>query len=365
MNELMNINNTISTVKGNAIDVINLYISTLKSPSTKKQYTTSIKYFLEFIYNRDIETLTTNDLILDGTHATAYQGYLMDKLEKKEFKRSTYNSRIKGVKKFYEWLIFNTTSNRGNYSAFIINPFKCVNLLSESDSDGSEPFTLEEVKMLLKHPYGRNKHIQERNALMLEMGIETGIRLNALMSLTADDIEVRDNITLVTVQDKNDKLVQRDITRLHDRLMGWYHRDLAMRIGRIDTLFGIANDTANREIKKWCKTLGINKKITFHSLRTTTATLVYKNTNSIGRTQLALNHSNTSTTKVYLDKEKKINTDTGNLLADIENKSTLALALEGMTKEQIIQLINNLPADTQYTIQKALEKEKRTKVNAS
>lgn len=354
MKELAILKDDLSTIEGSAKRVVDLYISTLKSDSTKKQYMKSITDFLNFIYiDRDFSILVSNDLILDTTHAALYQSYLIKCLNNGDFKRSTYNAKIKGIKKFYTWLICNTTSNTQSFKAFLINPFENIQLLSETDSDGSEPLTLSDIKVMLNNPYGSNEHIQERNILMLEMGIETGIRVSALMSATINDIISKDNMYVIKVKDKNDKIAYRNITRLYDKLVNWYHKDLYVRPKRENTIFGIVPDTANRELKKWCKSLSINKKITFHSLRTTTAKLVYNNTDSIGRTQMALNHSNTSTTKVYLDKDKKINSDTGNLLEGINEKSELTLLLENLTKEEIINFIKTLPESVRSEILKS------------
>lgn len=336
----------------NSEDVIQMYLKTLKSPHTVRVYDKCIRDFFIYLYGTD--NISLSQMVVDPVDASKYAEYCKERLDKGEIKTATYNGKIKGVKQFYDWLITQTTSNKLQLKLFHINPFSVVKQLNENDKEGSEPLTLEEIQLMLDNPYGKSAHIQERNKLLLELGITTGIRNTALLSLTEDDIKKDGTNYYVEVIDKENKTAKRGITPYYDRLITWYERDKIFRGGKDGTIFNLTPIHANRIIKGWAESVGITKKITFHSLRTTTAVMVTHNTGSLSRAQLVLGHTFESTTKGYVDKERTINTDAENLLQDVDKLKEFDDLVSNVDTDNLINALNNLDADTKLKIMKNL-----------
>lgn len=328
-------------------DIIEVYLNGLGSDNTRKVYRRSIYSFFEYVYGSIL--LSVDDLVINPSVASGYENLWKEKVKNKEIKSSTYNNKVKGIKLFYNWLIGQTTSNTNEDRLLNINPFSTVKQIAENDSEGAEPLELAEIDLMLSKPYGESLHLKERNSLLFELGIITGIRNEALLSITMDNLKKIDKEYVISVVDKENKLANKAIPyEVYSRLIRWYEKDLELRLEG-DTIFNIVTETANKIIKVWAKSLGIDKRVTFHSLRTTTASLLYDKTNgNLGRVQMALNHSHTSTTKKYIDKRDIVNTDTKNLLDVSIDK--LEEKLEGLTKREMIEMIMGLDTRIKYEI---------------
>lgn len=337
-----------NTRSGN--DVIEAYLSTLNSKHTVRQFRKSISDFFTYLYGNDI--ISTQDLVINPVKAVGYQESLKMLLNNGEMKTSTYNAKIKGVKYFYDWLITQTTLNTHDIKVFNINPFSSVKQKAENDSEGSEPLTPDEVLLMLNNPIGGTVHLQTRNILMLEIAISTGIRNNALLSITTDNIKTIDGKTVLSAKDKHNKVATRPITHYHQELLEWYNEDMKLRTDDNGTIFNLHPHSANKIIKEWAKEVGIQKKITFHSLRTTTAVQIYHLTDgNLGRTQLALNHSNSTTTKRYVVKENVINCDAENIVESIKNtEKNFEDFVNSLSAEQMREILLNMNTTTKIQI---------------
>lgn len=342
------------TMSGN--EVITEYINSLKSESTKGSYSRAIYEYFNYIY--DTTNLTTQMLITNpsqaGDYAKEMYGRVQTDDENIKIKKSTYNQKIKGVKMFYDWLITKTTLNTVNIKLFNINPFSSVGLVAETDSEGSLPLSPEEIITMLSNPVGTSNHVKERNCLILEIAITTGIRNNALLSITADDIKMIGNDWIIEVEDKGGKVARKPINNYYDRLMKWYNYDVKFRSAKENsgTIFNITPVSANRIIKQWANKCNINKKITFHSLRTTTAVEVFKREeNNIYAVQRFLNHSSSNTSMIYVEKEKYVNHDGEDIIKDIKNEvDEIRETFNSKTKEELIEMLMSLDTATKLNL---------------
>jgi site-specific recombinase XerD len=338
-----------NTISG--IDIIEAYLSTLKNANTIRAYRKSITDFFVFTYGEI--TLTSSMLVIDPVKAMAYSNYCKQLLDEDKIKSSTFNTKIKGIKQFYDWLIGQTTLNTKNIKLFNINPFTTVKQIAENDAEGSEPLTPNEIRIMLETPFGESEHIQTRNVLLLEIAISTGIRNSALLGIKREDIKYVNGNWIIDTIDKENKKALKPINNYAKELLEWYDIDLKLRgLNNNGTVFNIHPHSANRIIKEWAKSVNIDKKITFHSLRTTTAVQIYHMSNdNLGKAQLALNHSHSATTCKYIVKEDKINGDTENIveiIKDADNKFNDYI--DGLDKNELISILKELDDNTKFQI---------------
>jgi site-specific recombinase XerD len=222
---------------------------------------------------------------------------------------------------------------------------------SENDCEGSEPLSIDEINLMLNTPYGTSEHIVNRNLLIFELGITTGIRCDALMGIKIEDITSHSKDIIVSAKGKEDKTAKKPINHYYERILAWYNEDLKVRTKDNGTIFNITPIHANRIIKEWASQCSINKNITFHSLRTTTAVQIYHNTNgNLFKVQKMLDHSHVSTSKIYVDKEKAICHDGEDIIVNIQQADKLYDKLQQLSKEQLIKLISELDVATKLSI---------------
>lgn len=335
--------------------IINAYLNTLESPNTKRAYARSIMEFFTFLFGDN--NFELKHMIIDPNTAFNYGTYLKRQLDESKAtkdeakkkrginKTSTYNSKIKGVKAFYEWLITLTTTQKEKL--FQINPFDIVRQISErEDAEGADVLELEEMLLMLNNPIGHSEHVRTRNRLMMELGVLTGIRNNALILAEWSTIS-KDVVHghLMKVYDKGRKENTVPINSIYDRLREWYECDLKLRTENDkNSIFNIDPTHANRIMKLWAKSVGINKNITFHSLRVTTAKLVYDETKNIYEVQKYLRQSNVATADIYVEKCKKTNHVVDNVFAELLSTNDLSeeeifYKLNVLTKEELVRLI--------------------------
>ena len=313
-------------------EIIERFLRKYNSENTQRSYKRAIYDFFNWMYNRNVEgNLTPEELIVDTFDAEDYEYECKQRLDEGIDKTTTFNARLKGLKSFYKWLVLNTTSDVSGVRVFTVNPFAVVKLKSEDlTMEGADFLTDDEIILMLNNPFGESRHLQERNKLILEIGIATAIRNDAFAKITINNIIVRDGNYVIDTIDKGEKPVERPINPCYDRLMEWYEKDLQLRTSDNGTIFNMHPRSLDRLIRRWAKQCGISKKISFHSLRSTTAIKVYHESgDNSDVAQEILNHDYKRTTKNYLRKEKLINHTAEYLVENIKNRA--------MNKEQEIE----------------------------
>jgi site-specific recombinase XerD len=337
--------------------IIEAYLSTLGSPHTVRLYKRSINEFFQFLYPE--QTLTARMLVIDPVHAMAYREEIAKDLNSGKIKSATFNAKIKGCKQFYDWLMGQTTLNTKGIKLFNINPFDTVKQVAENDAEGSEPLDPEEVLLMIDNPTGESKHLKTRNILLLEIAISTGIRSDALLGMTEENIVNIGGDWVINTQDKFNKETMKPINNYYEELMTWYKADLKVRGSQDNgTIFNLHPHSANRLVKEWAKDCKIDKKITFHSLRTTTACQVYHMYDeNLGRAKAVLQHFHIETTDKYLNKEKRINRDAENLVEIMKGANeNFDDIIKGMSKEELVDLFIGMDLTVKMQIMRKIAK---------
>lgn len=146
-----------------------------------------------------------------------------------------------------------------------------------------------------------------RDGAIIRLAIATGLRVEAIMNINIEDIDFNNKI--LNVIEKRKKVRGIDLgERIVEVLKNWI--DVRNRVfPDIETtaLFisqkkqRLSDDAANHMLKKWCAAAGIEKKITMHKLRATSACALAKNDIPLKTIMKQLGHTNGAVTQRYLD----------------------------------------------------------------
>jgi integrase len=349
---------------------ITKFLQGFMNKNTQKAYGKSIYQFFDWWVDKN--TITVKDLIINPSDAGDYNIILLTLLQSGKMKTSTYNARIKGIRSFYEWLMKDTYDNHTQHGLVYINPFGNIKQLdTDADTEGSDFLSENEIMLMLNNPYGDDLHIQTRNRLLLLLALTTGIRKDALVSLKKENLQYKENEWCIITIDKGRKKVEKAIKEeYYNELMEWYNIDSKYRTNKDNSIFNIRPETAGRMISKWAKWVGIvkekidektgkktlDRKITFHSLRTTSAIQVYKLTGNIYEVQKFMINEEVRTTEGYTDKDKKVIKIGKNLIDNLGNYTKFDDLVQKMNKAEIIELLLNLDEQTKAKLLMQIQK---------
>lgn len=291
------------------------YISQF-SLSTIYQYIDVIGRFMKY-NGKDVSELTIDD----------YSGYLYSIKDK----TSSYRVVVyTALKRFSEYLAI-SKRNENNPMQYIKKP---KSKDSEQTIEKREHAYLEkaEIKKYIEAINKTEKPRQlteevfeaskKRDLAIVMILLNTGMRVSALYKLNVDSVNI-ENATL-TVTDKGSKVVSYNLSDSLIECIEDYlkERDVFIKNGSDDdeALFLSKKGTRlsaysiSDAVRKYAKLCGItDREISPHKLRATFGTQVYKQTKDIRLTQIAMNHSNSHTTELYIrgnkDKSRKAATD--------------------------------------------------------
>ena len=160
-----------------------------------------------------------------------------------------------------------------------------------------------EKRRLLKELRDRSSAVSRRDRVIVEVFLGTGIRLQELVTLDIDDVDL--DAKHLRIRAKGDvpqvKFLKSNLRSLLRRYLAERRRQgtasaalfLSNRGSRIS-----ARQVANR-IKFWLAKAGIDKDIGPHGLRHTFATHLYAATSDLLVVKRALGHRDISTTEIY------------------------------------------------------------------
>ena len=163
--------------------------------------------------------------------------------------------------------------------------------------------TDDEVRLLLKTIRSHKGWLAARDLVIIQLFLQTGIRLAELVALDVDDINIIEK--RMTVHVKGGRTVNKFLNSTVRTILHRYIRGCPKVLGSNRALFlsqvgeRISKRHVQRRLDQWVAKAGIGKHVSPHALRHTFATSLYSRTSNILAVQQALGHSSVTTTQVY------------------------------------------------------------------
>ena len=161
-----------------------------------------------------------------------------------------------------------------------------------------------EKRRLLKELRGHSGALARRDRVIIEVFLGTGIRLQELVDLDVDDVDL--DAKHLHVRAKGDVPQVKFLkSNLRSLLRSYLKERRRQGDGECPALFlsnrgsRLSERQVARRLEHWLKAAGIDKQLTPHALRHTFATHLYSRTGDILVVQRALGHRDLSTTQIY------------------------------------------------------------------
>jgi integrase/recombinase XerD len=256
------------------------------SEHTLSAYGTDLRKFAAFAHSRDSQLIQANCDLLNH--------YLADRHDAGLQPRSTARA-LSSLRNFYQWL-HQSHQISENPIASLLNPKIGLSLpksLSETDVDA-----------LLSAP-DINDLIQFRDKVMLELLYAAGLRVSELVTLSIQQLNLRQGVIRVTGKGSKERLVP-----IGEVAVEWLQRYLAqgrslLLTQQSDVLFPsqrgsqMTRQTFWHRIKFYAQVAAITTPLSPHTLRHAFATHLLNHGADLRVVQMLLGHSDLSTTQIY------------------------------------------------------------------
>lgn len=307
--------------------------------TTIKGYKVCIRQFLKWLKDNNINQPTRDDI-------KAYKLYLKNS----NYTNGTKNQYIRAVKHLFKWL-----SSEGLYPNISdnIKGFKVI-----ADNTKKDAFTEQEIKKIIDD-IDTTSVIGKRDKAIILLMLVGGLRITEIHNMDIQDIEIKNNEYIINIMGKGH--TEKDnyikvIKPIYDVLKDYL--DTRPNKRGIDPLFTstsnralnkrITKETLSQIIKNRFRDSGFNsKKLTAHSIRHTTATLLLKSGADIYKTQHHLRHQDPKTTEIYINmNNKEQDTSELDIYNQVFNKTKqsnlkdLRDSINNLTESDVIEVLN-------------------------
>ena len=269
------------------MDYINKFLNYLKVVKKYSDYTiTSYKIDLLELYD-----FTTDLINIDNIVVREYLDYLYSK----KLKRNTISRKLSSIRSFYHYLL--------NETYIKTNPFKDI---SKIKKDGSLPKYIKDNDLeKLFNVFDKEKTLDQRNLLILEMLYDTGIRVGELVNIKLNDIDHYNKSIKILGKGRKERIVF--YGSFCEDILDLYLNNGRKELLKVpnDYLFLNKNGTKlssryiGKIIDKAIKVCELDYHISPHTLRHTFATDLLNNGADLMSVKELLGHSSINTTSIY------------------------------------------------------------------
>ena len=251
---------------------------------TTKKSTKRVLYTVLNQLNSFNSNLSFSDI--DFKFLKSFERFLIDK----GLKPNTISSYLKVITKFVRLAINNDFINSSN------NPFRAFKIsMKKTDKTFLLPSEIDIIENLNLE---NNKRLKYARDLFL-FSCYTGLRFSDVVTLEPTNIQMIDGKKwLIKNQQKTDEKIKIPIYLLFDgkplKIIQNY-----FSLGSKTLFKSITNNSINAKLKRIFALAGIDKHVTFHAARHTTATYLLSKGVSIFVVQKILGHAKIDTTQIY------------------------------------------------------------------
>jgi len=262
--------------------------------NSKYTYKRSLKGFLAWVKNSQVDTPTRNEIL-------QYKAYLSSQIESDKLSALTANNYLVSVRKFFEW---------AEGMRLYPNIARGIKGFKRSKGFRKDPLTVSQIKELLGSV--NTSTLQGlREYALLNLLVRTGLRTIELVRANVEDIRQESGEAVLDIQgkgrDSKDEFVLLTDSTLKPILTYLNARGKVEDKAPLFTSLSDRNKNqrlSTQSISKIVKTYfrGINldsKKLTAHSLRHTAITLSLKGGATIQEAQTLGRHADINTTMIY------------------------------------------------------------------
>lgn len=257
------------------------------SDNTLSAYRTDLRHFDRFVQQKSHELLD-----VDSELVLAFLAFRSDGGEAKSSSARMRSS----LRSFYSHLLVRKTIAK-DPMALIGSP--------KQDKRLPKSLTENEVELLLAQP-DIDVAIESRDRAMLELLYATGLRVTELVSLTMDQISLRQGLVRILGKGGKERLVPLGEAAV-DEVSRYLRagRDELLQNKPSNVLFPskrgqmMTRQTFWHRIKHYALLAGINSELSPHTLRHAFATHLLNHGADLRVVQLLLGHSDLSTTQIY------------------------------------------------------------------
>lgn len=279
---------TLSDLKEKSTDVTTSFVSFMKNEimhsnlkeSTLKNHLSTLQVLCFYRQDVGFDDLTFN-FLLD------FENYLL----KNHYHRNTIAKHMKHLKRYVNLAINKDLFDLQRY------PFRKYKIkYMESKRGHLTPEELEKLEILCP----KLRFTLRRSLDMFLFSCYTGLRFSDIVSITHDNFHlIDDKLWLIYSSVKTDVNVRLPLFLLFGGkaipIYNKYKSDTK-------TLFNVpvsSNSNVNKQLKRICQMVDIDKRVSFHTARHTNATLLLYNGANITTVQKLLGHKSVRTTEIY------------------------------------------------------------------
>lgn len=340
-------NNNLQVINGGVVKPMGFDTSLFNSfvnyidvkETTMKGYLVCIKHFLKWIQDNSISNPIREDI-------KSYKAFL----ETEEFTSGTKARYLRVVKQFFKW-----TDSEGLYPNVADN-IKGAKV--KNDNTKKEAFLEEDIRTVLES-LDRETVQGKRDYAMILLSVVGGLRIIEMHRANIGDIQTIKGQKVLYIQGKG-RDEKDEYTKLIPEVSEAIDNYLKTRTNtkKTDPLFtGTSNRAKDKRlsvpsfsviIKGVFKSSGFDcDKLTAHSLRHTSNTLLFKSGADLYTVQKHARHSDPKTTEIYIhqidrEKDKSEELIYRQIFSPSEDSPLEALkkALETLSEEQTIKVLN-------------------------
>ncbi|MGI2113274.1 site-specific tyrosine recombinase XerD [Shewanella frigidimarina] len=257
------------------------------SDNTLVSYRTDLQNAERYILAKGKDLLQVDQALL--------RDYLAERFDK-QFAKSSTARLLSSLRRFYAYLLVKQKISQ-NPTALLKSP-KLVRQLPDTLSEA-------QIDNLLSEP-NIDEPIEHRDKAMLELLYATGLRVTELVSLTMEQISLRQGLVRVMGKGGKERLVplgELAITAVEQYIK--FARAELLSMKQSDVLFPsrrgqmMTRQTFWHRIKLYAARAGIQCHLSPHTLRHAFATHLLNHGADLRVVQLLLGHSDLSTTQIY------------------------------------------------------------------